>query len=80
MSVPFGSVIFYQGQAGDAFYMVQSGRLRVIKHNAEGGSATVGYLYAGDHFGEGALLTGQGHRATVRAVEDSDVLQVPKDQ
>ncbi len=80
MSVPFGSVIFHQGQAGDAFYMVQSGRLRVIKHNAEGGSATVGYLYAGDHFGEGALLTGQGHRATVRAVEDSDVLQVPKDQ
>ena len=77
---PFGSVIFEQGHAGDAFYMVQSGRLRVIKQDAEGESATVGYLYAGDHFGEGALLTGQGHRATVRAVEDSDVVRVPKDQ
>ena len=78
--VPFGGVVFQEGQAGEAFYMVQSGRLRVIKQDANGTSATAGYLYAGDHFGEGALLTGQGHRATVRAVEDSDVLQVPKDE
>ncbi len=77
---PFGSVVFQQGQTAEAFYIVQSGRLRVIKQDANGTSATVGYLYAGDHFGEGALLTGQGHRATVRAVEDSDVLQVPKDE
>ena len=78
--VPFGGVIFQEGQAGEAFYIVQSGRLRVIKQDANGTSATVGYLYADDHFGEGALLTRQGHRATVRAVEDSEVLQVPKDE
>ena len=77
---PFGSVVFQQGQAGEAFYIVQSGRLRVMKQDANGDSDTVGYLYAGDHFGEGALLTRQGHRATVRAVEDADVLQVPKDE
>ena len=77
---PFGRVVFQQGQAGEAFYMVQSGRLRVIKQDANGTPVTVGYLYAGDHFGEGALLSGQGHRATVRVVEDADVLQVPKDE
>ena len=75
-----GGVVFQQGQAGEAFYIVQSGRLRVIKQDANGTSTTVGYLYAGDHFGEGALLNQQGHRATVRAVEDADVLQVPKDE
>ena len=67
----FGAVIFNQGGTGDAFYIVQSGRLRVIKQAADGRSETLGYLYPGDHFGEGALLTGRGHRATVRAVEDS---------
>ena len=77
---PFGSVVFLQGQTAEAFYIVQSGRLRVIKQDANGDSATVGYLYAGDHFGEGGLLSRQGHRATVRAVEDADVLQVPKDE
>ena len=77
---PFGGVVFQQGQVGEAFYIVQSGRLRVIKQDENGNSTTVGYLYAGDHFGEGALLHRQGHRATVRAVEDADVLQVPKDE
>ena len=77
---PFGSIVFHQGQAGEAFYIVQSGRLRVIKQDENGNSTTVGYLYAGDHFGEGALLNRQGHRATVRAVEDAEVLQVPKDE
>ena len=77
---PFGSVVFLQGQTAEAFYIVLSGRLRVIKQDANGDSATVGYLYAGDHFGEGALLNRQGHRATVRAVEDAEVLQVPKDE
>ena len=76
----FGGVVFQQGQAGEAFYIVESGRLRVIKQDANGSSTTVGYLYAGDHFGEGALLSGQGHRATVRAVEDAEVLEVPKDE
>ena len=77
---PFGGVVFQQGQVGEAFYIVESGRLRVIKQDADGSSTTVGYLYAGDHFGEGALLNREGHRATVRAVEDADVLQVPKDE
>lgn len=76
----FGGVVFQQGQEGEAFYIVQSGRLRVIKQDENGNSTTVGYLYAGDHFGEGALLTRQGHRAMVRAVEDAEVLQVPKDE
>ncbi|MYF74046.1 MAG: cyclic nucleotide-binding domain-containing protein, partial [Gemmatimonadetes bacterium] len=76
---PFGGVVFQQGQVGEAFYIVQSGRLRVIKQDENGNSTTVGYLYAGDHFGEGALLTRDGHRATVRAVEDAEALQVPKD-
>ena len=77
---PFGGVVFQQGEAREAFYIVQSGRLRVIKQDANGTPVTVGYLYPGDHFGEGALLTKQGHRASVRVVEDADVLQVPKDE
>ncbi len=76
---PFGSVVFDQGEPGEAFYVVQSGRLRVIRRNADGDSETIGFLYPGDHFGEGALLTGRGRRASVRAVEDSDVLRVSRD-
>ena len=76
VSVDLGTVVFNQGQPGDGFYIVLSGRLRVLKEDEEGQSETVGYLYAGDHFGEGALLTGKRHRATVRAAEDSEVLRI----
>ena len=34
----FGEVVIEQGAPGDAFYMVKSGRLRVIKPNADGQS------------------------------------------
>ncbi|MDE3001201.1 MAG: ABC transporter transmembrane domain-containing protein [Gemmatimonadota bacterium] len=76
----FGEVVIVQGAPGDAFYMVKSGRLRVIKRETDGDPETVGFLYGGDHFGEGALLTGRGHRATVRAAEDSVVLRVSRDE
>ena len=74
-----GEIAIRQGQSGDGFYFVRSGCLRVMKQDREGSSETVGYLFDGDHFGEGALLTGQGHRATVRVVEDSEVVVVSRD-
>ena len=76
---PFGAVVFGQGEPGNAFCILQSGRLRVIRKHSDGQSETLGFLYPGDHFGEGALLTASGRRATVRAVEDSRVLQVSRD-
>ncbi len=76
----FGEVVIEQGAPGDAFYLVKSGRLRVIKRKQDAQPETVGFLYAGDHFGEGALLTGRGHRAAVRAAEDSVVLKVSRDE
>ena len=61
VSVDLGMVVFNQGQSDDSFYTVRSGRLRVLQED-EGQSETMGYLYAGDHLGEGALLTGKGRR------------------
>lgn len=75
-----GETIIQQDQKDDCFYLLRMGRLRVLIQNAEGDKETVGYLYPGDHFGEGALLMGQEHRATVRATEDSEVLTVSKDK
>ncbi len=73
-----GATIFHEDDPADTFYILRSGRLRVVRKDEEERPQTVGYLYPGDHFGEGALLTGKGRRATVRAAEPSEVLQVPK--
>ena len=37
-----GTVVFNQDQPGDGFYIVRSGRLRVLKEDEEGQSETVG--------------------------------------
>ncbi len=76
MQVTLGEVLFYEGDRGDCFYYVVSGQLRVLTRDSNNEMQTIGYLFPGDHFGEGALLTGKPRRATVRAVEPSTVLKI----
>ena len=76
MQVNLGEVLFYEGDRGDSFYYVVSGQLRVLTRDNNDQMQTLSYLFPGDHCGEGALLTGKLHRATVRAVEPSTVLKI----
>ena len=47
--------VFEQGQAGDSFYIVMSGRLRVLR-NVRSTERFLSFLTPGDYFGEEALL------------------------
>ena len=76
MQVNLGEVLFCEGDRGDSFYYVVSGQLRVLTRDSNDQMETIGYLFPGDHCGEGALLTGKTRRATVRAVEPSIVLKI----
>jgi len=59
-----GDVVMEQGEIGDAFYMISKGSVEVI----ENGETTT-RLYAGDNFGQMALLSGTPRVATVKASE-----------
>lgn len=73
--VQAGDHLFRHGDAGDALYVVRSGRLEVV-----GPSGTlIGVLGHGTAVGELALLTGQSRTATVRAVRDSELIRVGRD-
>lgn len=58
VSFPYGAVIFAEGDAADALYVVAEGRARVLKAG-EGGEVSLNVLGPGDSFGETALLTGE---------------------
>src|ERR1044071_9531789 len=73
-----GRVICSAGEPADAFYLVYSGRARVITETPEG-EVTVGTLSRGDHFGEQALLSGGTRAFTVRAAEDLVVLRLSRE-
>src|ERR1700728_1166455 len=78
VDVTAGEVIFREGDAGDGFFVVVSGRLRVsvaADGPEAGGPERVLYdLGRGAIVGEMALVTDRPRAATVHAVRDSDLL------
>ena len=59
-------------------YVVQAGKVEVVKTGENGGEHQLGTLKAGEFFGEMAIFEGETRSATVRAVGDARVLEVDK--
>lgn len=80
-SVPLlgGQVLFQQGDAGEAAYLVLSGRLRVERAGPDG-AVLLRELVRGDLVGEFALLTGAPRTATVTAMRDCEIGRLPRDR
>jgi serine/threonine-protein kinase len=72
---PAGALIVREGDAGDAAFIIVSGRCEV-RRATPSGSETVLTLGPGDVFGEMAILTQGTRTASVVAVEDTTVLLV----
>jgi HlyB family type I secretion system ABC transporter len=75
---PFGSVIVREGEPADAFYVLVSGRARVVKATESGEEIALSSLRPGDSFGEMGLLEQTARRATVRASSDVEVLRLDR--
>ncbi len=70
--------VYREGNPADSFYVVVSGRFEAFVASLEK-KKILAYLRRGDHFGEMSLLTRQPHSATLRALSDSLVLELKKD-
>ncbi len=77
-SYPEGAVIFREGDAGDAIYVIARGRVR-ISRRISGGEEAFAVLSAGEIFGEMAILDpGSGRSADAVVHEDAVVLELPR--
>jgi len=65
-----GEVVFSQGDPGDRFYLIHSGRVDVIVET-NGKKETVATLGKGQYFGEMALMNDKPRNATIKAREPS---------
>ena len=76
----FGDLIVKQGEPANAFYILTSGRARVVKTGANNGDEIVlASLRPGDAFGEAALSDGGTRTATVRCSTSTEVLRLDRD-
>jgi len=75
-----GEVLFEAGEIGDALYVVAAGKMEVLGGVA-GDLATgpaIAQLGEGETFGEMSLLSGSVRTATMRAIQDTVLLEIGK--
>src|SRR5437773_4413220 len=71
MELKAGSSLFRVGDAGEAMYIIESGRVRITVTDADGREVILASLGHGDFFGEMAMLDGHGRSADATVTEDS---------
>ncbi len=74
-----GEDIIVQGEKGDFYYVIKSGRVAVLqKKKGEQETKQLAVLGAGDAFGEEALIRSDPRNATCRAIEETTVYALDK--
>jgi CRP-like cAMP-binding protein len=74
-----GDDIIVQGEKGDYYYIIKSGRVAVLKKKkGEDSAKQAAILYEGDGFGEEALIRDDPRNATCRAIEETTVYAIDK--
>jgi CRP/FNR family transcriptional regulator len=71
-----GSAIFRQGAPGDSLYVVLSGQVRIFDENDRGTDEE--RLEPGGYFGERSLVLDMTRAKCAEAVEDTELLVLPK--
>ncbi|MFH2102281.1 MAG: cyclic nucleotide-binding domain-containing protein [Chloroflexota bacterium] len=75
---PAGDIVISQGDDGDYFYLIHSGKARVTRQS-EHQERELATLIPGDYFGEEALLTRRKRSATVETLEDTRLLVLSRE-
>ncbi len=80
VEVEAGEVVVRQGDPGDYFYVVVTGRCQVSRRTASGSEVTLAELGEGDSFGEEALIGDAPRNATVTMRTDGRLLRLSRDE
>lgn len=70
--------IFTQGDAADALFYIQKGKVRLTVVSKTGKEATIGILSEGDFFGEGSLAGQALRMGSAAAMTDCQILRIEK--
>lgn len=79
-SLKEGEFVFWDGDPPSHFYVVASGRVKVLKHSSQGKEFVVAFFGPGDVFGEVAVFEDRPYPASAQAVSDTELLGIGRDQ
>ena len=72
--------IFWDGDAPDWLYIVEEGRVKVIKHSSLGKEFIIAFFGPGEMFGEVAVFENKPYPASAQAVVGTRVLGIQRDK
>lgn len=73
-----GQVVFREGTAGDAWYVVYQGEVSAVSEGPDGSERVIAVFGPQSCFGEMAILDGSPRSATVVATQASTVFRFPR--
>jgi CRP-like cAMP-binding protein len=77
---PKNSVVLFAHETCDAFYVLESGQVKVMLNAEDGREVILSLIRTGDFFGERSLMDDEPHAASVIAMEDSRILVLRRDE
>lgn len=77
--IPADTVLFSEGETGDALYIIQMGQVEISVNDFTGEKITLTALTTGDIFGETAVFDPGPRTATARTTEESVVFECHRD-
>ncbi len=78
LAVPKKEMVFVQGDAADAVFYIQKGKVMLTVVSTAGKEATIGILSEGNFFGEGALAGQLLRMGSAAAMTHCELLRVDK--
>src|SRR6266849_4952804 len=78
LAVPKKEMVFVQGDAADAVFYIQKGKVRLTVVSKVGKEATIGILNEGSFFGEGALAGQIVRMGSAAAMTDCELMRIDK--
>src|SRR4029453_19110972 len=69
-------VVFSQGDAADAVFFIESGKVKLTVVSTRGKEAVIGVLERGSFFGEGCLAGQPLRMSTASAIQSSSIIRV----
>lgn len=78
LNSPKKQSLFLQGDAADAVFYIQSGKVKLTVVSPKGKEAVVAILGRADFFGEGCLAGQSVRMATAISMEDSTIVRIEK--
>lgn len=71
-------VLIREGEHSNSMFWVQNGQLVVIKRKTNE-DVTLGHIYSGELVGEISFLDGEARSATVKAVTETELIEIPRE-